>query len=112
MMLTEYETGVWYGWNGGECPVHPKSMVEIVTRHGEQEALPAESWIWDCTYSPIRAFRIVEPYAAPLEVWIPISAGVCLGANFGTEEQASQAARGRPCARVALFREVTKGGDT
>lgn len=111
-MPTEYETGVWYGWNGGKCPVHPKSMVAIVTRFGEKEARNAETWVWDSESSPIRAFRVVKPYVPSLEVWIPVYAGGYLGANYSSEEQAAQVASGQPGARVALFREVREGGDT
>lgn len=111
-MSTKYETGVWYGWNGGECPVHPKALVEIVARHGEQESRNAAAWDWDCQYSPIRAFRVVEPYVPPLEVWIPVYAGGHLGGNYYSEEQAAQVASGHPVARVALFREVREAGDT
>ena len=27
----KYETNVWYGWNGGACPVHPMTVVEYIT---------------------------------------------------------------------------------
>lgn len=26
--------GPWIGWNGGECPVHPETIVEWVTYDG------------------------------------------------------------------------------
>ena len=26
-----YNDGRWHGWNGGECPVHPETVVVVVT---------------------------------------------------------------------------------
>jgi hypothetical protein len=25
----KYIEGKWYGWNGGECPVHPEAVVDV-----------------------------------------------------------------------------------
>ena len=62
--------GKWHGWNGGDCPVHPNSVVEIVyTRMNgtKQEAIYASSCgtnvEWEnCGYCDIVAFRVTEPY--------------------------------------------------
>ena len=35
--MTNYNDGKWHGWNGGECPVHPKSMVDAVWHDANQE---------------------------------------------------------------------------
>lgn len=32
--MTDYNDGKWHGWNGGECPVHPDAVVEVVTESG------------------------------------------------------------------------------
>ena len=130
-MPTEYETGVWYDWNGGECPVHPETVVE--TRHLKSGSINNSeifSWVetatewagwfscecWagvdDDENNPIVAFRIVEPYVPPLEVWIPVYAGGHLGANYNSKDLAVKMASGQSGVRVALFREVTEGGDT
>ena len=29
--MTNYNDGRWHGWNGGECPVHPETVVVVVT---------------------------------------------------------------------------------
>jgi hypothetical protein len=70
--MNDYNDGKWHGWNGGECPVHPMSVVEVLSgilpgqrnihnRHAGQ-------LVWDC----IVAFRVVTPYVEqpkPREWW-------------------------------------------
>ena len=31
MTQPNYNDGSWHGWNGGECLVHPKTEVEVIT---------------------------------------------------------------------------------
>ena len=73
---SEYKKGVWYGWNGGECPVHPKSVVEYVWvqdgRTGISERMAGKdisgaepSWS-----SNIKAFRVTAQHFEPREVWL------------------------------------------
>ena len=68
--MTDYNDGQWHGWNGGECPVHPKTDVEGVYINSEgvvdndidyAEYFP---WFFDGE-SVIIAFRVVKPYVAP-----------------------------------------------
>lgn len=57
----EYEVGKWYGWNGGECPVHPDTVVEV--EFGERSVASACRFMWDHTgIKDIIAFRIIKPY--------------------------------------------------
>ena len=28
--MTNYNDGKWHGWDGGDCPVHPESVIEAV----------------------------------------------------------------------------------
>ena len=69
-MSSEYKEGVWYGWNGGECPVHPRTIVEISTRMGAQEAATASAWTWHMSANPIIAFRVIKQHREPLDVWL------------------------------------------
>lgn len=34
MMMTDYNDGKWHGWNGGECPVAPNTMVNVAYYYG------------------------------------------------------------------------------
>lgn len=77
--MTNYNDGQWHGWNGGECPVHPKTEVEAVVRPapaGGDEYKPAIPsiagrihWGADTLY-PIIAFRVTKEHREPREWWI------------------------------------------
>jgi hypothetical protein len=65
--MINYNDGKWHGWNGGECPVHPESVVEVcsaVETVRKTEATP-ENVYWP----NVIAFRVVEPYHEPREWW-------------------------------------------
>ena len=64
---TEYETGVWYGWNGGDCPVHPDAEIEVRLCDPSEEygVMIDFARCWDWVYrggAGIVSFRIVTPY--------------------------------------------------
>jgi hypothetical protein len=68
--MTDYNDGCWHGWNGGECPVHPRSVVEVVfSKAGHRDGCKADTWVWDADQGThtIVAFRVVKPYAEPVE---------------------------------------------
>lgn len=114
--MTNYETNTWYGWNGGECPVHPKTQVEAIEEIGVRWTALADECDWRSFKG---AFRVVKPYVAPLECRVaPLERWVVIHGNPGavggiyyTEAIAKAMSEGHPDARVALFREVTEGGD-
>lgn len=71
--MTDYNDEKWHGWNGGECPVHPKSVVEAVWMSGgpfRSEQRKAGDFRWDAPVSKIVAFRVVKEYRVPREWWI------------------------------------------
>lgn len=76
--MTNYNDGKWHGHNGGECPVHPNSVVEVATAHPNggmsngRGALAASEYRWDHTVSiyKIVAFRVVKEYKEPRFFWI------------------------------------------
>ena len=99
--MTNYNDGAWHGWNGGECPVHPKSMVEAVWHDPNQETTgirkgPALGGAW---HSQIVKFRVVKEYREPREFWI---VGVCV---FESAREAKTAFPG--CTPIHV-REVTE----
>jgi hypothetical protein len=64
--MTEYEVGRWYGWNGGECPVHPNTIVDVTTAATGECQRKAGSFDWSNESSnPIRSFFVVTPYVEP-----------------------------------------------
>lgn len=71
--MTDYNDGNWHGWNGGECPVHPLSEVEIITETPGKNDGAAEHFTWngpDHLGQPIIAFRVTKPHREPSVVTI------------------------------------------
>lgn len=96
--MTNYNDGKWHGWNGGECPVHPKTVVEVVYLFaGEpfKETYEASVWDWTATVDPVINFRVIKEHKVPREFW---------AINFlGYWREGSQNNEG-----AVLFREVLK----
>ena len=78
--MTDYNDGNWHGWNGGECPVHPKSVVDAVWPSGMDDkksyrnARKAKDfpWIVGGALTPF-LFRVTKPYVElpkPREFWV------------------------------------------
>jgi hypothetical protein len=78
-LMTDYNDGKWHGWNGGECPVHPESVVRIrvydpIGSNYDNNISKAKSFCWadDLDDDTIIAFRVVTPYVKqpkPREWW-------------------------------------------
>lgn len=77
--MTDYNDGKWHGWNGGKCPVHPKSEVEAVCESTCHSGYGRVTWkvagdmTWSETLQPIIAFRVVKEYREPREWWLTLS---------------------------------------
>ena len=63
----------WYGWNGGECPVHPETVVECAFDDGLPDlcitAKRANDYCWG-PISTIIVFRIIKLHVEPREFWL------------------------------------------
>mgnify|MGYP003505259674 CR=1 FL=1 len=71
MTEPNYNDGKWHGWNGGECPVHPETVVDAMTRI---VALPCSKagriGGWELPHdNPIIAFRVTKEHCEPREWW-------------------------------------------
>ena len=67
----KYEPNIWYGWNGGECPVHPETLVEVMLQSGFNDSgVGSTEWDWGICKNPIIAFRVIKPYREPREVYL------------------------------------------
>lgn len=64
----ETPVGKWVGWNGGECPVHPKTIIEIVGGFDDSYTSVAcpDEVIWE----NVSAYRIITPYKESKEYWV------------------------------------------
>ena len=100
-----YNDGEWHGWNGGKCPVHPDSVVDVKFSDGEEcKEEKAEVWDWESRLVKIIAFRVTKPYVEPREFWIN-EYDWGLGGAFGSKAYADErAAEGRT--RCIHVREV------
>ena len=56
-----------YAWNGGECPIHPKTVIDGIERGLYWEGALAEELDWPSFRG---AFRIIKLYVEPREFWI------------------------------------------
>lgn len=76
MTDTNYNDGEWHGWNGGECPVHPKTEVEVAlvsatgTAEARRVARPAGDIMWGIEPLTVVAFRVTKEHKKPREWWI------------------------------------------
>ena len=73
--MEDYNDGKWHLWNGGECPVHPKSEVEAVwhdpnrNNAGMSGPRPAvETNGLRLAWSHVVKFRVVKEHREP-KVW-------------------------------------------
>ena len=102
--MTKYKENVWYGWNGGECPVHIESVVQVSTCEGWYTER-AGNWNWDDKKTPISSFRVVNEYREPREpreFWIVAATGDA----WETEARAKIAADGLVDPTIIHVREV------
>lgn len=74
--MTEYtKENHWYGWNGGECPVHPKTIVDFAwfdPCFGKAEVGITKDRRGDSgiAWSQVVKFRITKLHREPREFWI------------------------------------------
>ena len=68
--MTNYNDGDWHGWDGGDCPVHPESMVEHRAAYSHIIGpYPAKNNIWG---RPL-LFRVTKEHKEPREWLISMS---------------------------------------
>jgi len=107
--MTNYNDGNWHIWNGGECPVHPKSVVEARIRlpsasNWDAQERSACEWAWHHDINKdtdIIAFRVVKEYREPRDFWI----ADIKGWKFSSAREAKTAFPG--CTPIHV-REVTE----
>lgn len=109
--MTEYVTGQIYGWNGGECPVHPETEVKVwfrgYTGRTGYGAASEHSWRHESEASDIVCFQVITPYAEPKVIWVNESKGGYLAVYDSEKAAKSYAHSGH--ARVGVkYVEVKK----
>ncbi len=78
--MTNYNDGNWWGWNGGECPVHPETEVTVTYPNGAVclNAV-ASSHRWE---GPI-LFRVTKEHREPREWWADPETGQLCKSSYG-----------------------------
>lgn len=72
--MTDYNDGNWHGWNGGECPVHRDSVVNVVWADDRNPDKPTEhragriAWGSKIGDAPV-AFRVIKQHREPHEIF-------------------------------------------
>jgi hypothetical protein len=64
--MTDYNDGNWHGWNGGDCPVHPSTVVEVTWSDGDKWTGDACLNVWNV----VQLFRVVKKHKEPREYWV------------------------------------------
>lgn len=111
--MTDYNDGKWHGWNGGECPVHPKSEVQVALDTGMAAIRPyAFDYGWDHNLyreGKIVAFRVTKPYVEPpktREIWVNVYDDGSIGCCYETEANALASGYNYASHRTVKFIEV------
>ena len=100
--MTKYVTGQIYGWNGGECPVHPEAEVNVWFRDGGTSIVAGSFFRWGHSDDggDIVCFQVVTPYAEPKVLWVNEYAD---GRGFGyTSEEVAKSLAYLDHTRVAV----------
>ena len=109
--MTDYNDGKWHIWNGGDCPVHPKSRVKIQmaneSRVMTDGCTDREAGMIDwrgrdtLPASAVTAFRVIKEYREPREWWVNEYTSGGKGVHENKEEADKYATRNRiRCIRV------------
>lgn len=97
--MTNYNDGKIYGWNGGECPVHPETEVRVWFRDGEKDTDMAREFVgWQhdsedhCESGDVVAFQVTKEHREPKTIWVnEYTDGGCSFA-YSTENDAAESA--------------------
>ena len=111
--MTNYNDGKWHGWNGGERPVHPESMVEWlhvseVLERDFRDAPAILAGYFD-DWSEIIAFRVVKEYREPRECWAYLTHmhdSLADAEAFRAQVDANHPGRGHLDTPITHWREV------
>ena len=85
MTERNYNDGNWHAWEGGKCPVHPQSIIEVIwsTRgqdgviHGvTRQAVNFQPTNWMAgPVTCIQWFRVAKEYREPRRFWVGVVSG-------------------------------------
>ena len=80
MTNPDFNDGSWHSWNGGECPVHPKTVIRAVLCdtgkkegddfHGQWIQREAGRFQPICWHNRIEVFRVMKEHREPRQWWL------------------------------------------
>lgn len=69
--MTNYNDGKWHGWNGGECPVHPETVVDFIAGSGNMSSMWREMTARQISWTThTGCFRVIKEHKPAREWWI------------------------------------------
>jgi hypothetical protein len=102
--MIDYKVGDWHGWNGGPCPVHPKTEVEWVSPDAAHGGFAHE-----IDWGDLRgAFRVVKAYQEPREWWISLEKNRHVGIAYASLASAVSRCDHSGGEKIVHVREVLK----
>ena len=107
--MTDYNDGKIHGWNGGDCPVHPDSVIsywlrnELTSSNVEAGLCRWSHFNIDCD---IIAFRVVKQYVELKTIWVNEYEDGC--STFNLEAHAKTNAASSATRIAVEYREVKK----
>jgi len=69
-MAVNYNDGNWHGWNGGECPVHPETVVVVKWACNGVETNEYPAKYVGSNWDGVCAFRVIKEHHEPREFWV------------------------------------------
>jgi hypothetical protein len=99
--MTDYNNGQIHGWNGGESPVHPETVVKVWFRHGGCSGGNGYDWVHTGEDADIIAFQVVKAYVEPKVIWVNEYADGQYGAH-NTKEKAERYHSRDTATRIAV----------
>ena len=104
--MTDFNDGKIHGWDGGECPVHPETVVRVWLYDGTPTKKRAKFLGWSWSHpdrfpeSNIIAFQVVKEHREPKTIWVNEYAGG-FSAIYLSEDDATRFA-GSSATRIAV----------
>ena len=72
--MVNYNDGTIHGWNGGDCPVHPNTVVHCWLRSASAGIAKAGELEWkhrsDINMLDIVAFQVIKEYVETKTIWV------------------------------------------
>lgn len=113
--MTNYNDGKWHGWDGGECPVHPKSVVEAVWHDPRTNNAgmtgPRQARVDGVrlAWGHVVKFRVVKEHREPRECWAYLTHmhdSLADAEAFRAQVDANNPGRGHLDTPITHWREV------